>query len=184
MFHIFTWTIHNKWATHYITNKYFGIEILYHGKQQEASLYLYPLLDDRTRTIRYFAFDTAEQQQSFSSSLKISGIWPKTAYEIARTDQTKLHEAIQNFDLSFFQTIKGIWPKTAKKILVELKTNFTDTDILKINADEKLIKDIVKSLTGMWYDKSQVMSLLSQYDQEISQDTLGTVVQRIVKEMQ
>ncbi len=167
----------------YIINDHRGIQALYHGKQTSWAYFLYPMLDERSKTIAYYAFDSAVQKSSFESVLKISWIWPKTAYELARTDQQKLYNAINDFDLSFFQSIKGIGPKTAKKILVELKSNFSEIDLIKINADDRLVKDITKSLGQMGYDRQQVLQLLSKYDQEISQKTLQTVVQRLIGEL-
>lgn len=92
-------------------------------------------------------------------------------------------QAIETFDLVFFQSIPGIGPKTAKKVLVELKSSFSDKDLIKINADDKLIKNIVKTLGTMWYDKTKVLSKLSTYDGVISQETLAWVMQWLIENL-
>lgn len=140
-------------------------------------------MDEHAKTIKYYAFDTASQKESFSSVLKISGIWPKIAYEISWIDSTRLMQAIESFDLAFFQSIPGIWPKTAKKVLVELKSSFSDKDLIKINADDKLVKNIVKTLGAMWYDKTKVLTTLSKYDGQISQETLSLVLQWLIENL-
>lgn len=162
----------------------FGVGVSYAGTQTQGMFFLYPILDERNRTIAYYAFDTAEQKKSFESIIKISGIGPKTWYELARANPQELQQAVSTFDVSYFQSIKGIGPKTAKKILVELKESFSDTDLIKINADDRLVKDIVKSLGQMGYNRQEVLQYLSQYEEEISQDTLQIVVNRLIKRLQ
>jgi Holliday junction DNA helicase RuvA len=53
--------------------------------------------------------------------LKISGIGPKTAFQIVQLPKESLENAIKTLDAKFFQAIPGIGPKSAKKILLELK---------------------------------------------------------------
>jgi Holliday junction resolvasome RuvABC DNA-binding subunit len=48
--------------------------------------------------------------------------------------------------VKFFQAIPGIGPKSAKKILLELKDSFNAEDMQRLDLDQKLYKDIVKSL--------------------------------------
>ncbi len=183
MFHLITGKLINEQGSIYISNTMIGIQTQYNGSRDSGTFFLYPIIDDHAKTIKYYAFDTASQKESFSSILKISGIWPKIAYEIAWTDSTKLMDAIQNFDLVFFQSIPGIWPKTAKKILVELKSSFSEQDLIKINADDKLVKNIVKTLSTMGYDKTKIITTLAKYKEEISQDTLSVVLQWLIQNM-
>lgn len=181
MFHLITGNLLQDNGINYITNDMIGIQVTYNGEREQGTFFLYPIIDDHAKTIKYYAFDGASQKESFVSVLKISGIWPKIAYEIAWTDKIKLMNAINTFDLSFFQSIPGIWPKTAKKILVELKSSFSDQDLIKINADDKLIKNIIKTLWTMGYDKNKVMMTLSTYEEEISQETLSIVLQWLIQ---
>jgi len=53
--------------------------------------------------------------------LKVSGIGPKTAFQIVQLPKDSFQEAIKTVDIKFFQSIPGIGPKSAKKILLELK---------------------------------------------------------------
>ena len=183
MFHLITGNLHNYENQLYIANDLLGIQVTYHGKQTQWTYFLYPIMDEHSKTIKYYAFDTANQKESFSSVLKISGIWPKIAYEISWIDSSKLMQAIESFDLAFFQSIPGIGPKTAKKVLVELKSSFSDKDLIKINADDKLVKNIIKTLSAMWYDKTKVLTTLSKYENTISQDTLSVVLQRLIENL-
>jgi len=191
MFHLITGTLQMYDNQTYIANDLIGVQVTYHWireKTQNSKLitynfFLYPIIDDHAKTIKYYAFDTASQKESFSSVLKISGIGPKIAYEISWIDPTKLMQAINSFDIAFFQSIPGIWPKTAKKVLVELKSSFSDKDLIKINADDKLVKNIVKTLGAMGYDKTKVLTKLSTYDGVISQDTLAWAMQWLIENL-
>ncbi|MDR2541714.1 MAG: hypothetical protein LBD11_08500 [Candidatus Peribacteria bacterium] len=49
-------------------------------------------------------------------------------------------------DVKFFQAIPGIGPKSAKKILLELKGTIDFKQISSMEGEQKLLKDIVKSL--------------------------------------
>jgi len=53
--------------------------------------------------------------------LKVSGIGPKTAFQIVQLPKESFLQAIKTVDVKFFQSIPGIGPKSAKKILLELK---------------------------------------------------------------
>lgn len=184
MFHLITGSLSNYDNQLYIHNDLLGIQVTYHGKQDKGNYFLYPIIDEHSKTVKYYAFDTASQKESFSSVLKISGIGPKIAYEISWIDSGKLMQAIDSFDLAFFQSIPGIGPKTAKKVLVELKSSFSDKDLIKINADDKLVKNITKTLTLMGYDKTKVLTKLSTYDGVISQDTLSVVMQWLIEHLE
>ncbi|HCY20860.1 TPA: hypothetical protein DIC40_03255 [Patescibacteria group bacterium] len=58
----------------------------------------------------------------------------------------QLHNAIKTLDVKFFQSIPGIGPKSAKKIVLELKGNFDIEEVQAMDIDQKLYKDIIKSL--------------------------------------
>lgn len=83
MFHLIHATLQNHDNQIYLTNDMIGIQVTYHGKQSAGIYFLYPIMDEHAKTIKYYAFDTASQKESFSSVLKISGIGPKIAYEIS-----------------------------------------------------------------------------------------------------
>ena len=183
MFHIINGNLNKYENQMYISNSFIGIQATYHGKKEEWIYFLYPIIDDHAKTIKYYAFDTSSQKEGFSSVLKISGIWPKIAYEIAWIDSIKLMQAIENFDIAFFQSIPGIWPKTAKKVLVELKSSFSEKDLIKINADDKLVKNIIKTLGSMWYDKTKVLTKLSIYEWVISQENLSIILQWLIENL-
>jgi Holliday junction resolvasome RuvABC DNA-binding subunit len=112
--------------------------------------------------------------------LKIQWVWWKTAHQLALLPVDELKQAIETFDLKYFQSIKWIGPKTAKRILVEMKHTLKDNDLIKLQGDQQAIKNIVSSLVGLWYQKSAIQELLKQYDEIISKDTLPVVMKRLI----
>jgi hypothetical protein len=62
----------------------FGVQVAYAGGQLEGEFFLYPYLDEGKKSVFYFAFDTLEQKQNFEQMLKVSGVGPKTAFQIAQ----------------------------------------------------------------------------------------------------
>ncbi len=93
----------------------------YAGSKNEGDFFLYPYLDEQKKSVFYFAFDTFEQKESFEQMLKISGVGPKTAFQIVQIPVEELARAIEQLDTKLFQSIPGIGPKLAKKIILELK---------------------------------------------------------------
>lgn len=194
MFHFITWALTQFWSDLYIANQLFGIQVTYKGKVESKketlnsqlstfNFFLHPIIDEHSKSVKYFAFDEASQKETFLNLLKIQWIWPKVAFEIAHIEKSKISNAIENFDLAFFQSIPGIGPKTAKKILIELKNSFSDKDLIKINADDKLVKNITKTLTSMGYDKTKALMTLSKYPDLISTETLSAVLQWMIGEL-
>lgn len=191
MFHIFHGTLTSHNGISYIANDLFGIEVTYQwelplvkeGHGWFATFFIYPHLDDNAKTIKYYAFPSSQAKALFEKLLKINGVWPKAAFALTQLGQEKLAHAVETFDIAVLQSIPGIWPKGAKKILVELKGSFSDKDMLKINADDKLVKDITKMLTTMGYDKSRILGALSSYTEPLAKDNIQTIVAWLVKKL-
>lgn len=180
MFHLFHWRHVTYWNQSYIDNGSFGIQVVYDGIQQEGTFFLAPQIDLNNQVIRYFAFDSRVEQERFENVLKIQWVWWKTAHQLALLPVDELKQAIETFDLKYFQSIKWIGPKTAKRILVEMKHTLKDNDLIKLQGDQQAIKNIVSSLVGLWYQKSAIQELLKQYDEIISKDTLPVVMKRLI----
>jgi Holliday junction resolvasome RuvABC DNA-binding subunit len=183
MLHYIKWKLQIFWKNKFITNDLFGIQVNYLGKKDQWEYFIYPYLDDNKKSIFYFAFDNVEQKSIFENTLKINWIWPKTAFQIVQLPKEKLQTAIKNLDAKFFQTIPWIWPKSAKKILLEMKWNFDLGDLEKLDIDQQLYKDIVKSLKWFWYDSDKIKNTLKKYEGKISKENMWEVIKRIIKQI-
>ena len=82
------------------------IEAMYSWKNTEWDFFLYPYYDENKRTIIYFAFDTIWKKSAFEETLKVNGVGPKTAFQIAAMPREDLQNAIKTLDTKFFQTFQ------------------------------------------------------------------------------
>lgn len=183
MFHIFQGKLSSHNGISYIANDLFGIEVSYQWPSNLSQFFLYPHLDDNAKTIKYYAFPSSQAKALFEKLLKINGVWPKAAFALTQLGEEKIAHAVEIFDASVLQSVPGIGPKGAKKILVELKGSFSDNDMLKLNADDKLIKDITKMLTTMGYDKARVLQTLRDYPDPLTKDNTQAIVAWLVKKL-
>lgn len=166
-----------------LSNDMFGIQVQYIGKQNQGEFFLYPYIDDKKKTIFYYAFDTMDQKILFESLLKVSGVWPKTAFQISQIPQESLKLALKNVDVKFFQNIPWIWPKSAKKIVLQLRGTFDVEDIQRMDIDQKLYKNIVTSLKGFGYGADQVKSTLQKYEGTVTKENVSEVIKRIISQI-
>ena len=183
MFHYFKGVIEKIGGSLFLRNESRGIQILYAGQQREGAFFLYPYLDENKKTIVYFAFDSGGQKQLFEDLLKIRGIGSKTAFTLAQYVHAELNTAVQAMDVKFFQAIPGIGPKSAKKIILELKGNIDLHDVAHIELDQKLFKDIVKSLKGFGYDAERIKAVLNSYEGTLSKEHMSEIIKRVISQL-
>lgn len=183
MFHYFQWKLEKKcWIT-LLIHDFIGIQISYGWNKMEGEFYLFPVYDENKRTVQYFAFDTIEQRQIFEQFLKVNWVWTKTAFQLAQTPSEELSNAVKNMDVKFFQSIPWIWPKWAKKILLELKDSFSVNDLSSLDVDQKLFKDIVKSMRWLGYEADSVKKVLLTYKEPITKEKMPAIIKRIISQL-
>lgn len=180
MIHIFHGKVNHYNDSFFLENDLFWIEVSYLWHQKNGRFFLFPLMDERSKSIYYYGRDTIDQKHIFESILKISWIGPKTAFHISNANQKELASAVESMNISFFQKIPGVWPKTAKRLVVELKSVVKDEDLLKIQWDEKVIKDIIKYCKWLWYDGDLTKEKLWEYNWEISKKTTSVVIKWLI----
>lgn len=180
MFHYFIGEIKRYWNKIYIQNQQFWIETNYLWSKSKGEFFIHPYLDDNKKTIVYFAFDTVIQKWLFEDMLKVNWVGPKTAFQIVQLPKEQLHNAIKTLDVKFFQSIPGIGPKSAKKIVLELKGNFDIEEVQAMDIDQKLYKDIIKSLKWFGYDSDKIKTTLQAYPEKITKNNMAEVIKRII----
>ena len=183
MFHCFTGKIRHIGGETLLQNDMFGIQIHYIGKQNQGEFFLYPYIDDNKKTILYYAFDSMDQKIMFEKLLKVSGVGPKTAFQISQLPKENLQTALKNVDVKFFQGISWIWPKSAKKIVLQLRGTFDVEDLQRMDIDQKLYKNIVSSLKGFGYWADQVKASLQKYEGTVSKENVSEVIKRIISQI-
>lgn len=182
MIHYITWSIQSIDSTNIlIINASFGIQALYNGKQKtKGDFFLFPYMDENLKTVSYFAFDTLQQKHAFSQMLKISGVWPKTAFGIANMDTKVLENAIETFDVKTLQGIPWVGPKTAKRLLVELKSTLTKKDVAKLTIDDKLLRSIVLALKSHGYDATTVKKQLATCTIPLDKEHMPEIIKWLI----
>ena len=183
MFHYLSGAMQSHDQQHYLIHDRVGVMVTYQWSHTHGDFWLHPHLDDTTKTITYFAFDVLPQKALFLSVLKISGIWPKTAYALSRLDRDALQQAVEQVDVKFFQSLPGIGPKTAKRLVIELKHSVLQSDFQKIDIDTKLFKDIVKTMKSVGYDTTTIQSLLRRCPVTLHPEHLSAIIKRLMDQI-
>lgn len=183
MLQYFQWKIERKGGIIFLIHDFVGIQISYGWNKSEGEFYLFPFYDENKKTIQYFAFDTIEQKQIFEQFLKVNWVWTKTAFQLAQTSPEELSNAVKNMDVKFFQSIPWVGPKWAKKILLELKDSLNVNELSSLDVDQKLFKDIVKSMRWLWYEAESVKKVLLTYKQPITKEKMPEIIKRIISQL-
>ena len=183
MFHYFRWKVQKHGDATLLVHDFLWIQVAYAGNKIEGEFYLFPYYDENKKTVQYYAFDSLEQKQLFEKFLKVNGVWTKTAFQIAQTSQDELSDAVSRMDVKFFQALPGIWPKSAKKIMLELKDSFKVEELSSLDIDQKMFKDIVKSLRGLWYDADSIKKVLLTYKDSITREKMPDIIKRIISQL-
>ena len=183
MFHYFQWKIKKEGGTTLLIHDFIGIQILYAWRKYEWEFYLFPVYDENKRTVQYFAFDTLQQKQLFEQFLRVNWIWSKTAFQLAQTSHEEISNAVKKMDVKFFQAIPWVWPKWAKKILLELKDSLNVNELSSLDVDQKLFKDIVKSMRWLGYEAESVKKVLLTYKETITKEKVPEIIKRIISQL-
>ena len=176
MLHYFVWSVKTVGKDIFLVNSSFWIQVMYSWEKKEWEFFLYPYFDDQRKTFWYFAFDGSDQKEMFEMMLKVSWVWPKTAFQIVQLPLSELKA-------KFFQSIPGIGPKMAKKIVLELKDNVQIFEAIQVDQDQKLFKSVTKSLQNFWFESSRVKELLRNYPEKLTEENLPNVVKWVISEM-
>ena len=183
MLHYFVWSVKTVGKDIFLVNSSFWIQVMYSWEKKEWEFFVYPYFDDQRKTFWYFAFDGSDQKEMFEMLLKVSWVWPKTAFQIVQLPLSELKDAVENLDAKFFQSIPGIGPKMAKKIVLELKDNVQIFEAIQVDQDQKLFKSVTKSLQNFWFESSRVKELLRNYPEKLTEENLPNVVKWVISEM-
>ena len=183
MFHYFQWKLEKKGGITLLIHDFIWIQVFYAWKKSEWEFYLFPVYDENKKTVQYYAFDTLEQKQLFEQFLKVNWVWSKTAFQLAQTSPEELSNAVKNMDVKFFQSIPWVWPKWAKKILLELKDSLSVNELSSLDVDQKLFKDIVKSMRDFWYDGDSVKKVLLTYKEPITKEKMPEIIKWIISQL-
>ena len=111
---------------------------------------------------------------------KVAWVGPKLAFVLSNVNTKDLQEAISSMNLKFLQSIPGIGPKLAKRLLVELKDTMTNDELIRLNIDHWLHKDIVSTLTNLGYKTTMVDIILQSCPHDLIRANLWDIMKYVI----
>ena len=124
--------------------------------------------------IHLFGFATADEQEAFTTLLKISGVGAKMALSILSTlSPTQLANAIAAEDKAAFKAVSGVGPKLASRLVTELQGKFGVPVGIALNkgaaataeaiaAANNNINDAISALVNLGYGRSDAYNVVTK----------------------
>ena len=129
-------------------------------------------LNVREDLLELYGFGNRLERQTFLLLISISGIGPKLALTILSGISTdNLKNSIIAGDVPSLTRIPGVGSKTAKRIIIELKEKFIDTDRNQLGiAEEKqisnLLSDVINALTALGYKEHHAKKICNELEKD------------------
>ena len=155
--------------------------------KKEVELFVFHAISENWQSL--FWFLDLEDRVLFKELIKISWVWWRVAQTILSLWSQRLKQAILDDDKKTLESIKWVGKKMAEKIVLELQ----DKDIVKnawfakqdsksenetpINKDLK--KEILTSLTLMWYNPKKIEEILQNLPSNYS--TIESIIPYVIK---
>lgn len=132
--------------------------------QHLASVEIYTYLQVRDDALVLFGFETKSQHDFFQLLLTVSGVGPKTAFNvISHLPLDQLIKLVQSNDIDGFTKVPGLGKKTAMKIILELtgklKMDF-DMKNMVVSDDDQTVIDALMALGYRNHDAKKMISKL------------------------
>ena len=133
------------------------------------TLDIYTFLQVRDDAFVLFGFQSKDQQLFFKLLLTVSGVGPKTAFNIiSHTVVDELLVAVRENNVDYFTQIPGLGKKTALKIILELsqkiKSEFKFDSVIVSDDD----KTVIEALIALGFKAHEAKTLFSKIPKELS----------------
>lgn len=154
--------------------------------QNETEMFLYHSITENWQNL--FWFISLDDRNLFKELIKISWVWWKVAQTILSLWNQKLIKAVLEDDKSTLESIKWVWKKMAEKIILELKDKKFSIEIpqtistkLPSNLNNSLQKEIITTLTNMWYQQKDIEKSLLDLPKDFS--SLDQIIPYLIKNL-
>ena len=140
------------------------------GIGQEVEIFTY--LHVREDLLQLFGFAKKLERETFELLISISGIGPKLALVIlSGSDTDNLKSSIVSGDIRELTLIPGVGNKTAKRIIIELKEKFIDSDDSSLgfkenNKNTELSRDVINALVSLGYKPSHAQKVCNELEKD------------------
>jgi len=147
-----------------------------------TAIELYTYLQVRDDALVLFGFETKQQHDFFLLLLTVSGVGPKTAFNvISHIKLDQLVQLVQSNDVAGFTKVPGLGRKTAMKIILELssklKTDFDMKNMVMSDDDQT----VVSALVSLGYKSYEAKKLVSKLPKNLSVEEKIKEALKIVK---
>ena len=115
-------------------------------------------------------FDSAEKK-IFEMLISVSGIGPKIAINmLSVVNPNDFRERLISGEVKKLTSLPGIGPKTAKRLIVELKDKFVDSDNEDLPIDDypDLNNDALSALKNLGFRDKDIRKILNKLDPKLS----------------
>jgi len=135
---------------------------VYLADKDEVTLHIYTHVREDAFTL--FGFIDAFERQVFVQLLDVSGVGPKSALAVMDKGAEAVILAIQQSDVSFFQSVPRLGKKTAQKIILELQSKVGSLREFSLAPANQLTSDVREALLTMGYDETSIDQVLSKLE--------------------
>ena len=118
-----------------------------------------------------FGFVDSAEKKIFEMLISVSGIGPKIAINmLSVVNPNDFRERLISGEVKKLTSLPGIGPKTAKRLIVELKDKFVDSDNEDLPIDDypDLNNDALSALKNLGFRDKDIRKILNKIDPKLS----------------
>tara|TARA_B100000401_G_C52805470_1_gene720894 strand:- start:1040 stop:1615 length:576 start_codon:yes stop_codon:yes gene_type:complete len=118
-----------------------------------------------------FGFVDSAEKKIFEMLISVSGIGPKIAINmLSVVNPNDFRERLISGEVKKLTSLPGIGPKTAKRLIVELKDKFVDSDNEDLPIDDypDLNNDALSALKNLGFRDKDIRKILNKLDPKLS----------------
>ncbi len=130
---------------------------------------IYTFLQVRDDALVLFGFETKAEYDFFVLLLTVSGVGPKTAFNVISFSNTEeVICAVKNNDVNYFTKVPGLGKKTAMKIILELSQKLKEEfkfEKMYLSSDDQTVVD---GLVSLGFSVGDVRNIFQKLDSKLS----------------
>lgn len=137
--------------------------------QSLATIEIYTYLQVRDDALILFGFQTKEEHEFFKLLLSVSGVGPKTAFNvISSITLESIISSVKSNDVEGLTQVPGLGKKTAMKIILELSSKLkSDFDMKNMIMSEE-DKTVIEALMTLGYKSQDARKILSKLPKDLT----------------
>ena len=136
---------------------------------KEISLLTYFNVSEKGQDL--FGFIDSAEKKIFEMLISVSGIGPKIAINmLSVVTPNDFQERLISGEVKMLTSLPGIGPKTAKRLIVELKDKFVDSDSDDLPIDDSidLNNDALNALKSLGFRDKDIRRILNKIDNNLT----------------